>query len=341
MNLSWYKKKIQDIYSELKSGENGLTQNEAEERLKKYGPNKLPDAKVDGVFIIFLRQFKSPLIYVLVIASIIIFALGEYVDGVIIVFILLFNSIVGTIQEGKAQNTLLALKNFATTNTTVLRDGKEMVIPDYDVVVGDVVVLQEGGKIPADARIIQSINLTIDEAALTGESVPVNKISDVIENDGLQIPDQKNMLFKGTNIVAGKGLAIVVATGLNTEFGKISKEISEIESEIPLKANIRYLTRIIIVFAFAVCISVFLAGLIIGNSIGTMFTVAVSLAIAVIPEGLPIVMTLILATGVWRMSKRNALVKNLQAVEGLGQAQIIAVDKTGTLTKNELVLRKL
>jgi P-type Ca2+ transporter type 2C len=341
MNLPWYIKNLQDIYTELKSGKEGITQNEAVERLKRDGPNKLPDAKVDSVFIIFLRQFKSPLIYVLVIASIIIFALGEYVDGSIIVFILFFNSIIGTIQEGKAQNTLLALKNYATTNATVIRDGKEVVIPDYDVVAGDVVVLAEGGKIPADCRIIEANNLTIDEAALTGESIPVNKEAGDIDKENLQTGDQKNMVFKGTNIVAGKGVAIVVATALNTEFGKISKEISEVDSEIPLKANIRYLSRFIIIFAIAVCVSVFIAGIIIGNSLTTMFTIAVSLAIAVIPEGLPIVMTLILATGVWRMSKRNALVKKLQAVEGLGQAQIIAVDKTGTLTANELVLKKL
>lgn len=341
MNLPWYIKKIEDIYTELKTGRQGISQNEAAERLKRDGPNKLPDAKVDGILKIFIRQFKSPLIYVLVIASVIVFALGEYVDGTLIVIILLFNAVIGTIQEGKAQNTLLALKNFTTTNATVLRDGKEVVIPDTDVVVGDIVILQEGGKVPAKCRLIEATNLTVDEAALTGESIPVNKEVKDLEETNLQIADQKNMVFKGTNVVAGKGVAVVVAIGLNTELGKISQEISGIESEIPLKANIRYLSRFILIFAIAVCVSVFFAGLLVGNSLTTMFTIAVSLAIAVIPEGLPIVMTLILATGVWRMSKRNALVKKLQAVEGLGQAQIIAVDKTGTLTQNELVLKKL
>lgn len=223
----------------------------------------------------------------------------------------------------------------------LLFDGKEFVIPDYEVVPGDVVILQEGDKVPADARIILSNNLTVNEAAMTGESQPVHKFDEVLSTLNLPTADQKNMVFKGTNIVAGNGKAIVVATGLETVLGKISKEIAVINTEIPLKANIRYLTRLIIATVATICTSIFVLGIFLGHSVREMFTTVVSLAVSIIPEGLPIVMTLVLATGVWRMSRRNALVKKLQAVEALGQARVIAVDKTGTLTKNEILLQKV
>lgn len=341
MEQTFYSQKISEVLERLNSGENGLTDKEVKIRLEKYGFNKLPDVKLDSLFIIFLRQFQSPLIYVLFLASLIVFMMREFTDGLIILFVLFFNAVVGTIQEGKAQNTLQALKKFAETNTTVIRDGKESVIPDYEVVPGDVIVLREGDKIPADARIILSNNLTVDEAALTGESLPVHKFEDSLTSTNLQLAEQKNMVFKGTHIVAGNGRAVVVATGLDSVLGKISKEIAVINTEIPLKANIRYLTRLIITTVIVISTTIFVLGIIFGHGVKEMFTTVVSLSVSVIPEGLPIVMTLVLATGVWRMSRRHALVKKLQAVEALGQARVIAVDKTGTLTKNELVLQKV
>ncbi|MBI4029276.1 MAG: HAD-IC family P-type ATPase [Candidatus Blackburnbacteria bacterium] len=341
MNYAWHTKKAKDIFAILHSNEKGLSKEEATSRLEKYGLNKLPEAKVDSLLIVFLRQFQSPHIYILLLASLIVFFTGEFIDGSIILFVLFFNAVVGTIQEGKAQNTLLALKKFAETNTKVFRGGKELVIPDYEVVPGDVVILQEGDKVPADARIIESNNLTVNEAAMTGESQPVYKIGKVLSTLNLPTADQKNMVFKGTNIVAGNGKAVVVATGLETVLGKISEEIAVINTEIPLKANIRYLTRLIIITVATICTSIFVLGIFLGHSVREMFTTVVSLAVSIIPEGLPIVMTLVLATGVWRMSKRNALVKKLQAVEALGQARVIAVDKTGTLTKNEILLQKV
>lgn len=341
MDATWYIKKNLEVFRELDSNEKGLSWEEVKNRLVKYGLNKLPEAKLDNLAIIFLRQFQSPLIYILLVASLIVFIMREFVDGSIILFVLFFNAIVGTIQEGKAQNTLLALKKFSETNTKVLRDGKEFVIPDYEVVPGDVIILQEGDKVPADARVISSNNLTLNEAAMTGESQPVSKFNEMLTTPDLPIADQKNMVFKGTNIVAGNGKAVVVATGLETVLGKISKEIAVIDTEIPLKTNIRYLTRLIIITVAIICISIFILGIFLGHSVREMFTTVVSLAVSIIPEGLPIVMTLVLATGVWRMSKRNALVKKLQAVEALGQARVIAVDKTGTLTKNEILLQKV
>jgi len=318
----WHAKTIPEILDALHSREQGLTKEEATKRLKEYGQNYLPEGKVTSLHIIFLRQFQSPLIYILLAASIIVFAMGETIDGSIILTVLIFNAIVGTIQEGKAQNTLRALKKFVETKATVLREGKELIISDSEVVPGDIIILQEGDKAPADARIIAAANLKIDEAALTGESEPVHKIADTL-------------------VLAGNGRAIVVATGIETVIGKISKEIAAIDTEIPLKTNIRYLSRLIIITVAGISALLFFLGIVSGKSVKEMFTTIVSLSVSIIPEGLPIVMTLILATGVWRMSKRNALVKKLQAVEALGQARVIAVDKTGTITKNEMVIQKV
>jgi len=337
----WHTKTIPEILVVLHSREHGLTKEEATERFQKYGLNKLPEGKVDGLLLIFLRQFQSPLIYILFGAAGIVFAMGEIIDALIIFAVLLFNAIVGTIQEGKAQNTLLALKKFAETSATVLRDGKELVVPDIEVMPGDIIVLQEGEKVPADARIIFANILKVDEACLTGESEPVTKTDTVAPADNLPVADQKNMVFKGTHILSGNGTAIVVATGLATEIGKIAQKISSIDTEIPLKTNIRYLSRVIIVTVAVIITSLIVLGVLSGKSLKEMFTIAVALSVSIIPEGLPIVMTLVLATGVRRMSKRNVLVKRLQAVEALGQTKIIAVDKTGTLTRNEMVIQRV
>ena len=340
MNNLWHTKSSTAVIGELHSSEHGLSNAEAALRLKQYGQNKLPEAKVDSIFIIFLRQFQSPLIYILVAASIVVFAIGEMVDGSIILAVLLFNAIVGTIQEGKAQNTLLALKKFVETKATVLRNDKEVIISDTELVPGDILILHEGEKIPADARVMLSHNLKVDEAALTGESKPVHKTNEC-EAAGETVGQYKNMVYKGTNIVAGNGRAVVITTGSQTTIGAIASKIALVNTEIPLKGNIRYLSRLIIATIAIVSIVIFTLGIAVGKPVKDMFTTVVSLSVSIVPEGLPIVVTLILAMGVWRMSKRNALVKKLQAVEALGQASIIAVDKTGTITKNELVIQKV
>jgi Ca2+-transporting ATPase len=339
--MNWYLKEVKEIFKILNSGEHGLSTQEARRRLNEYGLNQLPQGKIDSIGIIFLRQFSSPLIYILIIAALIVFLMGDSVDGLIIFAVLLFNAIVGTIQEGKAQNTLLALKKFVETQATVFRDGKEIVISDNLVVPGDIIILNEGEKIPADARLIAANNLKVDEAFLTGESGPVHKIAESITKPNLPIAEQKNMVFKGTNILSGTGKAIVVATGVKTIIGKISKEIAAIDSEIPLKVEIRRFSQFIIFVVTCICLVLFFLGLISGKSLKEMFATVVSLSVSIIPEGLPIVMTLVLAMGVWRMSKNNALIKKLQAVEALGQASVIAVDKTGTITKNELVVSEV
>lgn len=337
----WHTKTILNVLETLHSNEHGLTQEEASERFQKYGVNKLPEGKVDGLFLIFLRQFQSPLIYILLAASTIVFWMGETVDAAIIFLVLFFNAVVGTFQEGKAQNALLALRKFSETSATVVRDGKDRIIPDTEIVTGDIILLQEGEKVPADARVISANTLKIDEASLTGESVPVTKTEAVVPIDTLPITEQKNILFKGTNVLSGNGIAVVVATGFATEIGKIAQKISTIDTEIPLKMNIRYLSRLIIIAVAIINIALIALGVSSGKSLKEMFTTAVALSVSIIPEGLPIVITLVLATGVWRMSKHNVLVKRLQAVEALGQTKVIAVDKTGTLTKNEMLVRSI
>ncbi|HYF29060.1 MAG TPA: HAD-IC family P-type ATPase, partial [Candidatus Paceibacterota bacterium] len=208
------------LKARFSTGEHGLSTAEATKRLAAQGANALPEARPDGIGVIFLRQFASPLIYVLLGAAAIIFVTGHPVDAYIILGILVFNAIVGTIQEGKAQDTLRALKSFATTSATVLRDGVEMLVPDTEVVAGDILILSEGGKVAADARIVQSRGLRVDESSLTGESEPVEKSSALLADTDLTLGDQVNMAFKGTNVVAGSGRALVVATGTDTALGK-------------------------------------------------------------------------------------------------------------------------
>ena len=229
-SFPWHTKTALNVLEELHSHEYGLTQEEAGERFEKYGVNKLPEKKADGFLLIFLRQFQSPLIYILLAASATVLWMGETVDASIIFFVLLFNAIVGTFQEGKAQNAILALRKFSETSATVVRDGKERIIPDAEIVMGDIILLQEGEKVPADARVISANTLKIDEASLTGESVPVTKTEAVVPIDTLPITEQKNILFKGTNVLSGNGIAVVVATGFATEIGKIAQKISTIDT---------------------------------------------------------------------------------------------------------------
>ncbi len=337
----WYKKTIAESLADLGSIESGLTQEEAVLRLAKYGQNILPEPKVDSLWLIFLRQFQSPLIYILLVATVIVFLLQEYIDAAIIFFVLFLNAVIGTIQEGKSQNTLLALRRFVETSATVLRGDREIILLDKEVVPGDIILIGEGEKVPADARLLFSSGLKIDEAALTGESEAVLKFADEIGASDLPVADQKNMVWKGTNAVSGSGRAVVVATAAETVIGAISKKLSAIDTEIPLKREIAALSKIIVVFVLILSVGLLALGVYLGNSVPEMFLVVVALAVAVVPEGLPVVLTLVLALGVFRMSRRNVLVKRLQAVESLGQTKIIAVDKTGTLTKNEMVIERI
>lgn len=355
--LKAYTKDIQTVILELKTSTHGLTTQQIIESTKTYGTNTLPEAPKTSRFIIFLRQFQSSIIYILLFASIIVFALGDYVDAGIILAVLFINAIIGAIQEGKAEDTLAALKKFATTTSTVIRNGVEDSIPDTELVVGDILVLREGDKVGADARLIQINNLKIDESSLTGESTPVEKKLEKIETDnrtleavasGLETVDislepfkQGNMIFKGTNIQEGSALAAVTSVGSNTIIGGISRELSTISTDAPLKESIKKLSRLIIFVVFVVGVITFTIGIIKGYPVVNMISTVVAMSVSAIPEGLPITVTLILAAGVYRMGKKNALVKKLQAVESLGQADVIATDKTGTLTMNQMMVQQI
>ena len=336
-----YSKTREEVLRELQSSTLGLSAEEAKKRLAKFGSNKLPEQKGRSLVAIFIDQFKSPLIYVLIIADISVFLLKEFTDALIILFILLFNAVLGTIQEGRAQNTLAALKKFVETRAEVLRDGQELNIQDTEVVPGDIILLQEGERVPADARLIEVRNLKTQEAALTGESEPVRKIEEKLSAKELPTAEQKNMVFKGTTVAVGAGKAAAVSTGKETIIGKISQRIAQIDTEIPLTKNLKQLARVVMIIVAVVIAAIFTLGIIQGKDIKEMFIAAVAISVAAVPEGLPLVLTVTLATGVWRMAKRRVLVKKLQAVESLGQAQVIAVDKTGTITKNELVITKV
>lgn len=338
---NYYAKETSEIIKYFKTSEDGLKKGEANDRLLKYGPNRLPEARPDNPAVIFLRQFQSSLIFILLFATVIVFLIGEKIDGIVILFVLLFNAAVGTVQEGKAQNIFAALRNFIKTNASVIRDGEEYIVSDEEIAPGDIIMLREGGKVPADARLLSSESLQVDESALTGESNPKFKLAASIKKANTPISEQVNMVFKGTNVVSGNGKAIVVATGNDTFIGNVAKKISGIDGELPLKRDVRRLSHFIIAAVFSIGLILFGVGIAYGHPIGEVFATIVAVSVSIIPEGLPIVVTLVLATGVWRMGKRNVLVKRLQAVEALGQTDVIAVDKTGTVTKNELVVKEV
>ncbi|MBM3272448.1 HAD-IC family P-type ATPase [Candidatus Kaiserbacteria bacterium] len=335
----WHVMPAGDVVRELESSDLGLSAQEAALRLREFGSNALPEPKTRSIFALFFSQFRSPLIYVLMAAAATVLALGETHDALIILGVLVFNALVGAVQEGRAQQTLDALKHYVETTATVLREGEEYVIPDREVVPGDIIILREGDRVPADARMLSVQGLRVDESSLTGESVAVHKVTEQDAEESSSPADQLCMVFRGTHVVAGSGMAVVCATGMHTVIGGIAERITTIDTEIPLKAEIRTLSQSIIKVVAVLCVSLFSIGVAAGHSVPDMFKTVVSLSVSVIPEGLPIVLTIVLATGVWRMSKRNALVKRLQAVESLGQARVIAVDKTGTVTRNELVVR--
>ncbi|MCK9344770.1 MAG: HAD-IC family P-type ATPase [Candidatus Pacebacteria bacterium] len=338
---SWHTKTSEQVFSMLDTNGSGLDSVEASLRLLKYGENKLPEIASESLAIVFLRQFQSPLIYVLIAAGGAVLALGETIDAAVIFAVLFINAVIGSIQEGRAQNTLASLRKFVETRATVLRDGREVIIADENVVPGDILMVQEGERIPADARLISVRNLRVDEAALTGESTPARKIAEVLEGENIPTPERRNLLFKGTHVATGTGHAVVVGTGLDTEIGILAREIATISTDVPLKTEIEKLTRLIIFITALIASSLFTIGIIMGKAPSEMFLTVVALSVSIIPEGLPIVLTLVLATGVWRMGKQNALVKKMHAVEALGQVDILAVDKTGTLTKNEMVVQKI
>lgn len=341
--MVWYKKNIAQIEKELNTSiQTGLTSKQALKRLETYGPNQLEEAEQKSAFFIFISQFKDFMVIILLFATLISGLLGEFVDAIAIILIVLLNGVLGFIQERKAEKSLQALKQLTAPKSLVLRDGKWIEIFTTELVVGDIVKIESGNRIGADIRLIEAQSLYVDESALTGESVPVHKSPDEIMQTDAMIADQENMLFKGTLAVKGSGIGIVVATGMQTEMGKIAHLLQTTPTVMtPLQQKLEQLGKILIAIAIALTALVVVAGVMHGHDVYTMFLAGVSLAVAAIPEGLPAIVTVSLALGVQKMIKRNAIVRKLPAVETLGCATVICSDKTGTLTQNKMTVTHL
>ncbi len=355
--MKHYLSTAEEVFNETASSENGLTSAQAQKRLEENGKNRLEEGKKKSLIARFFEQFADPMIIILLVAAAIsgITAAfeGEFPsDVIIILLVVIVNAVLGVFQENKAEKAIEALQEMAAATSKVLRDGKVIQIKSEDLVVGDVILLEAGDAVPADARIIESASLKIEEAALTGESVPVNKFIDIInlresEKD-IPLGDRKNMMYMGSSVVYGRGKAVVVATGMDTEMGKIAGALAQAEDgQTPLQKKLAQLSKILSVAVIGICVVIFAIGIIrqfiTGNPIGLeflldTFMIAVSLAVAAIPEGLAAVVTVVLSIGVTNMSKKNAIIRKLTAVETLGCAQIICSDKTGTLTQNKMTV---
>lgn len=339
----WFKKSSQDIINELSSNAvEGLTSSEANARLTKYGKNKLQSKKKKSKLSMFFAQINDAMIYILIGAAVISFIMGEISDSIIILVVILINATIGMVQESKAEKALEALKNLSTPKALVKRNGTLQEIPSEDVVIGDIVVIDAGRYIPADLRLIESANLKIEESAFTGESLPTEKDANLlIKDEKLSIGDMKNMAFMSTLATYGRGTGIVIATGMDTEIGKIAKMIDAEEDErTPLQQKLASLGKILGFAAIFICLLIFVISIFQGRYWFDMLLTAISLAVAAIPEGLPAIVAIVLALGVQRMIKENAIVKKLPSVETLGSVSIICSDKTGTLTINRMTVKK-
>lgn len=348
LNENWFNKSVEETEKAFETNiETGLTDEQVKQSREKYGKNELKAKKKKSLFVKFLEQFKDFMIIVLIISAIVSgivgVAEGEGItDTIIILIVVIVNAIIGVAQENKAEKSLEALQKMSSHAAKVMRNGKLVVIPSKELVPGDVVILETGDYVPADLRLIEAVNLKSQESALTGESVPVEKISSVLEEKELGVGDRINMVFSSSLITYGRGKGIVVNTGMETQVGKIAGIINEaVDTQTPLQVKLNKLGKTLGLAALAICVVIFVIGLIYGKEPIHMFMTAVSLAVAAIPEGLPAVSTIVLAVGVQKMVKRNAIVKRLPAVETLGSATVICSDKTGTLTQNKMTVKEL
>lgn len=341
--MEWFTKTKEEVCSQLNTSiDKGLTQEILEEHLKKHGPNELREEEKRSFLSKILAQFSDFLVIILIIASIVSFAVGERADAIVILAIVVINALLGLYQEGRAEKALEALKKMAAPNAKVIRNGNTTIVPANSLVPGDIVILESGDIVPADLRLVESSNLKIEEASLTGESVPVEKDSNIVFDQDVALGDRTNMCFMSTIVTYGRGKGVVVNTGHDTEIGKIATMIQTFEDETtPLQKNLDQLGKYLGVACIVVCALVFGIGILQGRDLLQMFMVAISLAVAAIPEGLPAIVTIVLALGMNRMVKRNAIVKKLLAVETLGCTTVICSDKTGTLTQNEMTVVKV
>ena len=339
---SWHTLTRDEVYNILNSTPNGLSSIKSAKRLLETGPNELTATHQISPWKILLEQFKNVLILILLGATAISLFMGHGVESIVIAVIVLFAVVLGFVQEYRAERAIEALREMAAPTAIVLRDGLETKIPARDLVPGDVILLRTGDRVPADARLLEAVNLQVDEAALTGESVPVEKRIQHLENPNLPLGDRRNMVYAGTAVTYGRGRALVVATAMQTEFGKIAQMLQDVETgRTPLQHNLDKVGAMLARAAFIVVVIIVALGLVRGQPFIEMLIFGIALAVAVVPEALPAVVTISLAIGVQKMVKRNALIRRLPAVETLGSTSVICSDKTGTLTKDEMTVRRL
>lgn len=332
----WYQMAEEELYKELKTDRNGLSAGEAQKRIAQYGYNRLEEKPGKSPLLIFFEQFTNILILILIIAAVISAFIGDLIDTIVILAIVLLNAVIGFFQEYRAERALSALKKLEIPAATIIRDGKHQQIPATDIVPGDIVVLTAGEIVPADIRLIESPNLMIDESPLTGESTPVEKSTNIMMEE-TSLADRRNMSFNGTVITYGRGVGVAVATGMSTELGRIANLLQITEKiKTPLQIKLDVMGKRIAAAALLLCLIIFIAGVWRGESLQLMSLTSISLAVAAIPESLPAVITIVLALGAYRMSKVNALIRKLPAVETLGCITAICSDKTGTLTQNKM-----
>jgi Ca2+-transporting ATPase len=340
---TWWNQSSEEICRNLKTDlHRGLSREEAEKRLQEFGPNQLPEQKRVSPLTLLINQFSSFIVWTLIAAAFIAGFLGEWVDATAIGVIVVLNGLLGFFQEFRADKSLAALRKMATLTSKVIRNGELQTLPSEKIVPGDLVLIEAGDRIPADGRIIQSIELSTQEAALTGESMPIHKIADPLEKPDLSVGDKKNMGFLGTVAVSGKGYMIVTETGLQTELGKIASLLQGgREEQTPLQIRLEELGHRLVWICLGVVALVFALGFFRGQPLVENLLISISLAVAAIPEGLPAIVTIALSIGVRKMAKRNALVRRLPSVETLGCTSVICTDKTGTLTQNEMMVRSI
>lgn len=334
----WYKWSVDKVFDELASSQKGITETEVTKRQEEYGANELAASEGRKWWMILLEQFKDVMIIILIAAAIVSFVVGEHTDAYVILAIIVGNAILGYTQEFNAEKSIQALKKMSAQHAIVTRDGKNIEIDVADLVPGDVVLLSAGDIVPADARLFEVNGLMAEEAALTGESESVSKVTRALDEDGLMPGDKVNMVYKGTIISKGNGKAIVTNTGMNTEMGKIAQMLDAEGQKTPLQIRLAKFSKVLAIIVIVICAIVFGLGLLRGEPVLQMFLTALSLAVAALPEALPAVITIALARGAARMVKRNALIRKLPAVETLGSVTYICSDKTGTLTKNQMTV---
>lgn len=340
--MDWYRLDVAAVFESLQSSKEGLSPEEAARRLEEHGPNKLVEEEKISRLKIFVHQFTSPLIYILLVAAIVTAFLKEYKDMGVIIAVVVLNAVIGYIQEVKAEKNVRALKKMVVPHARVLRGGQEEEINSEGLVPGDIVLLASGAKVPADLRLIRCLELRIDEAMLTGESVPAEKQAGVIEEENLTPGDQRNMAFMGTVVVHGRGKGVVAGTAHHTVLGRIATDVKDVGmAKAPLQQKFDRFAAAIGFLTLGAAVVLFGAGVFVGESPKDMFLTAVAAAVATIPEGLPIVVTIALAIGVARMARRKAIIRKLPAVETLGSTTVICSDKTGTLTKNEMTVKQV